>query len=300
MDRQDFLEQLQSLRMAAADQGGRHPHKPLLLLWLLARAQEGHFGPFGYDEIEAPVDDLLAEFGTPARRDLGRAAMPFFHLESSLWGRHGTIADEELSDDRGRLRAARAVGAFREEVRELLRSDPSVITDSARLLLEEHFTDSHVEPIASAIGIELDGVGGGRVDLVISRRRRDPAFRDATLRAYAYTCAMCGWDGALKKQPVGLEAAHVRWHSQHGPDDPTNGVALCSLHHRLLDLGVLGLTPDHHIQVADAFVSSSETGHRLGHELHDRPLRDPQPRHPKIDEAHVEWHRKEVFHGSAA
>lgn len=88
---------------------------------------------------------------------------------------------------------------------------------------------------------------------------------------------MCGWDGALQRQAVGLEAAHVRWHSQDGPDDPEKGLALCSLHHRLLDLGVLGLTPDRHVLVADTFVASSESGERMGHELHDRPLPDDAP-----------------------
>lgn len=39
---------------------------------------------------------------------------------------------------------------------------------------------------------------------------------------------------------MGLEAAHVQWHSQNGSDDVSNGLALCSLHHTLFDLGVLG------------------------------------------------------------
>jgi putative restriction endonuclease len=64
------------------------------------------------------------------------------------------------------------------------------------------------------------------------------------LRAYAYQCAVCGFDGGLGRNPVGTEAAHVRWHSQDGPDEVANGLALCALHHVLLDLGVLGLTPE--------------------------------------------------------
>lgn len=98
MDRDAFLNTLQTLRMAPSDRGGRHPHKPLLLLWLLARAQHGDFGPFSYDDVEGPVDDLLAEFGTPAKRDRGRAAMPFFHLEAEVWETWATIEGEELSD----------------------------------------------------------------------------------------------------------------------------------------------------------------------------------------------------------
>lgn len=284
--------------MAPAEQGGRHPHKALLLLWLLGRAQAGDFGPFSYEDVEGPVDELLAESGTPAKRDLGRAAMPFFHLEGSLWHRRALVPGEELGDQRRRLRSAHAIGQLSDEVRALLTSQPDVARLGARVLLDEHFTDSHVEPISAAIGIELDGAQPGMVDLVI-RRRRDPAFRAATLRAYGYTCAMCGWDGALKTQPIGLEEALTQV-VEGGSDDPDNGLSLCSLHHKLLDLGVLGITPDHHINVADEFVASSDVGHRLGHELHERPLRAPQPRHPKLAEAHISWHRTEVFRGAIA
>lgn len=37
---------------------------------------------------------------------------------------------------------------------------------------------------------------------------------------------MCGHDGALGNVPAGLEAAHIRWHSQGGPDAAENGLAL--------------------------------------------------------------------------
>jgi predicted restriction endonuclease len=39
---------------------------------------------------------------------------------------------------------------------------------------------------------------------------------------------------------VGIEAAHVRWHSQAGPDVVANGLALCALHHALFDLAIFG------------------------------------------------------------
>lgn len=301
MTRDELLEALSRLRMAPASNGGRHPHKPLLVLWLLGRAQVGDFGPFNYDDVEDPVDELLAEFGTPARTDRGRTAMPFFHLEDELWEKRPTVPGEQLGDGRGRFRKAQAIGSLRGEVQALLSADRALIADAAVMLLEQHFTDSHVEPILGAVGIELDGYSGPArsVDVVATRRRRDPAFREATLRAYAYCCAMCGWDGALRKQPVGLEAAHLRWHSQGGDDTADNGLALCSLHHKLLDLGVLGLSPDLHIEVAERFVATSAVGHQLGHELHQRPLNVPQPGHPRLAESNIEWHRSEVFHGAA-
>lgn len=104
----------------------------------------GLTGPVTYEETQEPVDRLLAEFGTPAKRSRDRAAMPFFHLESELWERSAATADVELSASGGRLRKAGAYGRLVPEVEEMLQHDPELIADAAKLLLEEHFTDTHV------------------------------------------------------------------------------------------------------------------------------------------------------------
>ena len=41
-----------------------------------------------------------------------------------------------------------------------------------------------------------------------------------------------------------LEAAEEFLHSQGGPDEADNGLALCALHHVLFDLWALGLNAD--------------------------------------------------------
>lgn len=282
----------------AGGSGKRHPHKPLLLLWLLGRVQRGETTAVSYDEVQEPVDRLLAEFGTPARRGKDRAAMPFFHLEPELWVKEASNLSVELSDSGGRLRRAGARGHLRPEVETMLRQDPTLVADAARLLLDGHFTDTHVDLICGEVGLVLDDAPRS-VGSLVERRRRDPRFRAAVLQAYGYTCAMCGWDGRFMQQSVGLAAAHIRWHGHAGPDTVDNGLSLCDLHHKLLDLGVIGLTPDLDLVVADDFVADSEVGHRLGHELHGRPLKPPQPRFDPPAEAHVTWHRSQVFRGAA-
>jgi putative restriction endonuclease len=62
--------------------------------------------------------------------------------------------------------------------------------------------------------------------------------------------------------PVGLEAAHVRWWSQAGPDAVDNGLALCSQHHLLLDRGVLGLTGELTLDVSPRFEARSAEARR--------------------------------------
>ncbi len=73
---------------------------------------------------------------------------------------------------------------------------------------------------------------------------------------------MCGFNGALGRYPVGIEAAHVRWHSQEGPDETANALALCSLHHALFDLGAVGITEDRRISVSGLYVARNEAAGR--------------------------------------
>ena len=94
---------------------------------------------------------------------------------------------------------------------------------------------------------------------------------------------MCGFDGALGRNPVGLEAAHVRWHSQDGPDVVANGLALCALHHALFDLGVLGLTAELYIRVSSLYVARSHAGRRAVDDLSGQPLLAPRPGQPVVE-----------------
>ena len=63
------------------------------------------------------------------------------------------------------------------------------------------------------------------------------------VEAYLGRCALCGHGLEHEGHPVGIEAAHIRWHNQEGPDELDNGLALCILHHKLLDRGFWRLHP---------------------------------------------------------
>ncbi len=84
-----------------------------------------------------------------------------------------------------------------------------------------------------------------RVDIVEMRRAvRDAQFRRKVLTAYGQRCAMCGVQLRL------LDAAHVLPVGQPGStDDTNNGVALCALHHRAYDRGLVAFDPAYAIHV---------------------------------------------------
>jgi putative restriction endonuclease len=211
--------------------------------------------------------DLINEFGprmasaTAARR---RAAMPFVHLERELWDlRDGAGAEiGPAAPERGAWLTDRgAVGRLRPDV-EQLPADPGTLAAAARLLLDLHFTPGLSPMICDRVGLDLAVLELAANTGVVPVRRslRRPGFAEEVLRAYAYQCAMCGFDGALGRNPVGIEAAHVRWHSQEGPDVVANGLALCALHHALFDPGALGLTPERRIRVSGLNVARSHSG----------------------------------------
>jgi putative restriction endonuclease len=307
--RAELLARLAGLRRANIG-GQRAPHKPLLLLWLFARFAATGSSAASYEQAEAPVSQLINDFGPPVASPAAarkRAAMPFVHLERELWDlrdAEGRPIGPDTPERGGRLLERGAVGRLRSPVEQLL-ADPAVLAAAVRLLLDQHFTPTLAELICAEIDLDvadLDMAGSvGTVGRDLARRRR-PRFAEEVLSAYAYQCAMCGFDGALGRHPVAIEAAHVRWHSQDGPDEVANALALCALHHALFDLGVLGITEDRLILVSELYVARSPAGQAVD-ALAGKPLLAPRPRRSPVDIVHVSWHRAQVFkdyHSGAA
>jgi putative restriction endonuclease len=296
--RDELLRRLSALRRAQVG-GRRAPHKPLLLLWLLGRFAASGSTAVTYLEAEQPVSRLINDFGpavTSPARARERAAMPFVHLERELWDVRdaaGAPLGPGTPERGALLRDSGVHGRLRPEAEALL-AEPGVLAAAVRLLLDEHFTPALEAPICDAVGLDDALRAPAPAAAGRTRRGRRAGFTEEVLQAYAYACAFCGYDGMLGRNPVGLEAAHVRWHSQDGPDDVDNGLALCSLHHALFDLGALGLLPDLRIQVSRLYVARGGAG-RAVDELHGRPVAAPRQGRPRVDPEYVLWHGLQVF-----
>jgi putative restriction endonuclease len=183
---------------------------------------------------------------------------------------------------------------------EQLLADPATLAAAARLLLDLHFTPVLAELICAAVDLDvpaLDLAGTERVSRTIRLPPRRRGFAEEVLRAYAYQCAMCGFDGTLGHYPVAIEAAHVRWHSQQGPDEMANAQALGALHHALFDLGALGITEDRRICVSSLYVARNEAGLAVD-ALAGKPLLTPRPHQSAVDVIYVSWHHRQVFKGA--
>ena len=94
-------------------------------------------------------------------------------------------------------------------------------------------------------------------------------------------------------------AAEQRAAPDGGPDEERNGLALCVLHHKLFDKGVLGVTQDWTITVSSTFVGRSPAARDQVLSLARRPAYRPQALYPTPKPEHIAWHTRQVFRAPA-
>ncbi|HEX5594701.1 MAG TPA: HNH endonuclease [Micromonosporaceae bacterium] len=293
--RDEVLARLAALRQHQRD-GRRSPHKPLLVLLALGRLSTAGSSALRWTDVQTKLGDLIAEFGPVSKTGRAQsAAYPFTRLRSDgVW----TLDQDVPMDAVGPLTAKQVVGRFDPVFESALVEDPALIRSAARALVENHFPATVAPDVLSAVGFDPATVlvASGVVSLPAgAARRRDPSWRDAVMQAWDRQCAFCGYDGQAGGATVGIDAAHVRWFAYDGPDSLDNGLALCALHHKLFDRGVLGLDTTLRIHVSTVYTARTPAGRAL-YALHGLPL-EARPGTPMPAATHVAWHRREVFKG---
>lgn len=290
----DVLSFLTSLRQHQ-QAGHRSPHKPLLVLLALGQLAATGSSAIPWSVAEHSLAALIAEFGQPSRT--GRAlsaAYPFTRLRSDgVWALDAEVPMDKVSP----LSEHNVTGRLASPIESALRANPALILDTARLLVTSNFPDTVAPDVLEAVGLDphavLSSAPEGSAAGQAAERRRDPGWRSAVLDAWDRQCAFCGYDGQLAGASIGIDAAHVRWWAFDGPNSLDNGLALCTLHHKLFDIGVLGLDADLRVLVSAAFTARTAAG-RAVYDLHHQRL-SPRPGTPPPAEVHIEWHAREVF-----
>jgi putative restriction endonuclease len=200
----------------------------------------------------------------------------------------------------GPLARARVNGRFEESAEAVLLAKPALIRAAARDLVLSNFPATVAPDVLEAVGLDPVEVLSAD-DLLLEtagvpgERRRDPGWRSAVLEAWDRQCAFCGYDGQITGASVAIEAAHVRWFAFDGPDALNNGLALCALHHKLFDLGALGLDTGLCVMVSATFSARTPAGRAI-YDLHGHKLA-PRPGTALPAPAHVTWHTRQVFKG---
>jgi putative restriction endonuclease len=269
----------------------RAPHKPLLLLLAVSRVVrgEGRFVEFG--EIEEPLGRLLLQYGPP-RRSV-HPEYPFWRLQSDgVWQVKDTAALKRRKSNSDPLKSEliryKVKAGFSAEIFNDFQKDTEFRDRVVRMLLEAHFPESLHDDILNDLGLSMSSA---------RQRKRGGAFCNEVLKAYGYCCAVCGYDVRVGRAVLGLEAAHIKWFQAGGPDAVANGVALCSIHHKALDYGAIGLTREHMV-----VLSCDLHGHGVPvwfEPYHGKKLRVPPRAEWMPDVNYISWHTAEVFRNPA-
>lgn len=272
----------------------RAPHKPLLVLLALAGLQ-ADTTRLAYRDVASKLKSLIEDFGPQGAP--ARPQYPFWRLrnDGDLWVVDAEVslkAEENSAGDMsdGVLRTRDATGGFSPALAAVLRSRPSLLNEAARVVLEGNFPESLHSDILDAVGFQWQAL----TDRPIARR--SPEFRKTVLRIYECRCAMCGFNARLGNSNMGVEAAHVRWHSAGGPDAPENGVCLCSLHHKAFDSGALTVDADLRIQVSEHLTGAGPIVESML-ALAGTPLARPLRGQRTVEQTFAEWHGRYVFKG---
>jgi predicted restriction endonuclease len=176
------------------------------------------------------------------------------------------------------------------EVWETFNSDWNALVLEAERL---HDKFSHSERCGKEAIPELRSPSGpSEKDSIRKTRIHQAFFRDAVLSSYEQAC--CVTD--LRITDV-LVASHiVPWKvSEQFRADPRNGLCLSATFDRLFDRGLLSISNDYRIVISQSLRSK---GDKCIEELigvyHGSPMIRPHRFLP--DQAHLEWHRSNVFH----
>lgn len=295
MTRDEIIQAFDRMRVwQRGDQ--RAPHKPLLVLFALAKVSAGDTAMIDWNEAGPRLKALLEEFG-PDGSSSSRH-YPFWHLRTDgLWQLDGPAsilrrppgATPTLTE----LRDNHIKGGFPPALRDALQRDPQLVALIAQRIVDAHFPESIRNDVLAAAGFPSDlsaATPAGE-----AARRRDPAFREKVLLAYQYRCGVCGHDLRLGNQTIGLEAAHIKWFQAQGPDIVPNGLALCSLHHKIFDLGAFTILPETYLMVFSQHLNGDDDTTKRMLAYNGARLTRPQSREYFPQTEFLEWHWKEVF-----
>lgn len=266
----------------------RAPNKPLMMAYALAKYIQGHDQMFSYaDEVDKNVRVLLKRFG-PSRKAY-HPEYPFWRLiNDDIWrldNAEECIPRSSNTDaKKSELIKHKVMGGFSNEIYHLLKNDTQLAMELLETILTESFPESIIPEITSQLGLELT---------FRKLQKRDPNFRLEVLNAYSGNCAVCGFSARLNDDLFALEAAHIKWKQFNGPCTVKNGLALCAIHHKALDKGVIGFTLDYRVKLSSKlnFYNGIDMFFRFENQLMNLPRREKDLPDLKM----LSWHDREVF-----
>ncbi|MFE7462735.1 HNH endonuclease [Streptomyces sp. NPDC057499] len=284
-----LMERLRRLKVHR--QNGRPSrHKPLALMWAIARNVRGESRLFPWPEFRDEVGRLLIEFGRP--QSSPTPEYPFWHLRTSgLWDVDGLPVEQAGKISASVFDRSKPQAGFTHQADRLL-SDPFVRSQAIAVLRETYFAEFAQHKLMERLGLAGYENASGIEAPAEEQKRQGPAARRATNTSrivrdvglankvkemHSDHCQVCGTQLA-KRFGTYSEAAHIRGLGQphNGPDELANLLVLCPNHHVQFDTLAIYIDP-HGIVRATTDGSHRGVLRRL-------------PKH-HISEVHLRYHR---------
>jgi putative restriction endonuclease len=309
--REEFLVALSGLRRATLHTGDaahprRAPYKPLTLLWAIGRLwrdpDAARLVPF--DQVRQELSELIGQFRAGGNGPVN-VINPLWRLQSDgdLWevrtSRPPVIGADGIPTS-GELQNTGAMCGLTEHAHQLLRDDVPLRLQAGQLLAEQVCPATIWDDLFAAVGIPYDGSPAPAVVPMSSTRTREMAtrlsrchrFRVEVMNAYDYRCAVCGASPRVGERRFGVEAAHIQWVTEAGPDEVCNGLALCVMHHRGLDRGAFTLDSERMVRVSPSLAQDAADQFW---QFDGKPIARPARREHHPVDSYIDWHRREVF-----
>jgi putative restriction endonuclease len=307
MSVQDFLTRLATIKRAPW-QGGKAPHKPVMLL-----AVADWFEENSPAEALVTVDDTLVrlfkenwELLVPTEAySATLLTQPFYYLKSEgFWTPvlgNGQPMEPQLKSIK-RLYETNAAAQLSEAAfrcyqqpveRELIRTKllDAYFPDTKQRYLDARGTDPLLTDIEA--DILMEPAHAPRYERRVKGLRewegyiRYSKFADNLLYQYDYTC--CITNLRIEGAPMMVEACHIKPHAICGINSLDNGLALCPNLHTAFDAGLISLSDDYTVLVREKLVENdSAYGLKA---LEGRKIRLPKEKRFWPGREWVRWQR---------
>ena len=293
---------------------GVAPNKPVLLLAIVELIEQGHIR----ENKILPSPDLFEIFMkywsivTDRKPNL---ALPFFHLKrDGFWHLRANVGYETALKVTtqlktvSRLREIVGSASFEDELFLLLTNphDREVIRQT---LIDTYFVDFKAD-IESLItkGQQIDAYRQALLQQVkqtfsslqplapteAENPIRTVGFRQAIMRIYDYTCAVCQLYVLTLDGESVTEAAHIIPFSESHNNDVRNGISLCQLHHWSFDKGLISVDSNYKVIVSELMLERGPAEWKLT-ALHGKGILLPDREALYPAQEALAWHREEVL-----
>ena len=287
----------------------RAPHKPLLLLAVMAQFEGGLIRDNQVRPTPELAQDFLLQWASVLEPSPAASfVLPFFHLRSEgFWHLVATAGNEKLVESTRQIRNATQLAdlvhhaALDPELFELL------LNAEARAILASTLIETYfVSPLQSTLREQIlitaqasqysqqlltqNQPQGG--DILI--KARSQGFRRAVVQAYDRRCAFCGVRLITHNGCVVVDAAHIIPWSSAKNDELRNGLSLCKLCHWTFDIGFISVS-EKYILLGSPQLRSPHNLPAQILSLTSRPILRPENEAHWPDTRALAWHYANKF-----